>query len=305
MTLQQLNYIIALDEYRHFVKAAESCFVAQPTLTLQVKKLENEIGLVLFDRDSHPLKPTKMGEKFIEKARKIIKLSEELKNFVNNDKEQMEGTFRIGVIPTLAQYLLPLFLDKFIKKYPKTNLVIKEWQSDDIIKGLDQGKLDLGILATPLNEDNLTEIPVFYEPFLLFADEDNPLLNQNIIVGELPDEGLWLLENGHCFRNQTQSICSKNPKQNSINFEGGSIETLKKMINKLGGYTLIPELAYSDSDKSNIKRFSTPEPTREISIITEKSFTKEKLIREIKRSILESIPDSFNKNEKLNVVKWR
>ena len=310
MTLQQLQYVVALDTHRHFVKAAESCFVAQPTLTLQVKKLEEQIDLLIFDRSVQPMKPTPMGQVFISKARQILRDVEQLKQLVSDEKSDMQGTFKIGIIPSLSQYLLPLFLADFSQQFPQTNLEIKEWQSDGIIEGLQNGLLDLGILVTPLEESSLREIPLFYEPFLVYANKHSELLKeQRVNLGDMDKDGLWLLEKGHCFRNQILNICANregSKTQRNIHFEGGSLETLKRMIQKISGYTLIPELSfdpYPDGDFT--RRFNEPEPAREVSIVVHKSFTKENLITSLRKSILKFTPESFRKNNRFVTVKWR
>ena len=310
MTFQQLQYIVALDTHRHFVKAAESCFVAQPTLTLQVKKLEQTIGLTIFDRSSQPLRPTLMGAQFVAKAREILLKVEELKQMVNDDREEMEGTFRIGIIPSLSPYLLPLFLKGFSDAFPKTHLEIKESTSEVIIESLEKNTLDIGILVTPLDQATLREIPIFYEPFLIYANQSESILSEKKITPSnlLPDR-LWLLEQGHCFRNQILNLCSKEPGPNdprNVKFESGSLETLKKMIQQLSGYTLIPELAFDkDRDAEFVRRFVEPEPAREVSVVVHQTFTKEKLINEIRKSIQQKIPKTFRKSNKFLRVEWR
>ncbi|MEM7549879.1 MAG: LysR substrate-binding domain-containing protein [Bacteroidota bacterium] len=309
MTIQQLQYVVALHTHKHFVKAAESCFVTQPTLTLQLKKLEEEISIVLFDRSSQPLEATPMGETFVTKARRILKEVEELKELVNDDRNQIKGAFTIGIIPTLAPYLLPLFIKDFVQKHPDTRLIVEELQSERIIELLKNKQLDLGLLATPLSESNIREIPLFYEPFLVYTDEENEMLKQKKIVKEqLKPEGLWILRQGHCFRNQTLNICDFDTSEHHKNLviEGGSIETLKKMIKQVSGYTLIPELSYDhNNDEHNIIKFTDPQPVREISIIAHKHFNKELLINELRKSILENAPDSFQKNTKFKTINWR
>lgn len=309
MTLQQLQYIIALDTHRHFVKAAESCHVAQPTLTLQVKKLEDQISARIFDRTKQPLEPTDLGKLFIIKARSILNEYDELKALVNKEKNTVKGEFKLGIIPTLTPNLLPLFIDDFLKKNPETKLVIEELQSEAIIKKINEKQLDLGILATPLNETWIREIPLFYEPFLIYADVNDPILKKNKVdFSDLKPDRLWLLSEGHCFRNQTLDICQFNEivSSRNINMQGGSIETLKKMVKKISGYTLIPELAFDkNNDTPNIIRFNTPEPVREIGLITHKNFTREKLISELRQSIINNTPSSFRKNKRFITIKWR
>ncbi|OJJ14339.1 hypothetical protein BKI52_43455 [marine bacterium AO1-C] len=309
MTLQQLKYVVALDTYRHFVKASESCHVAQSTLTLQVKKLEDQISAVLFDRSSQPLVPTPIGEIFIMKARRILKEVDELKDIINDDHNQMDGEFKLGIIPTLAPNLLPLFIADFIDKYPDTTLVIEELQSEEIIEQLENKQLDIGILATPLQEPNIREVPLFYEPFLIFTDENNELLQRDsIAVDQLKPKGLWILRQGHCFRNQTLNICQFDVSEHHRNLimEGGSIETLKKMVRKVSGYTLIPELSFDrNQDAPNTVHFSDPQPVREVSIVVHKHFTKERLINELRKSVVAHTPDHFKKNTRSRTVTWR
>jgi len=302
MTLQQIKYVLALDSHRHFVNAAESCFVGQSTLTIQVKKLEEEIGVTLFDRNEHPLKPTPLGEIFIAKSRQIMREIQELKDIFNDELSQIKGIFKAGIIPTLTPYLLPTFVDSFFKKHNQTFFEIEELESESIIQSLKIGKLDLAIMATPLNDTQLREIPLFYEPFLLFAHEKNQMLkNRKIKISELTYTDIWLLKQGHCFRNQIINICDLkhlNPNRNIL-LEGGNIETLKIMIKQTSGYTLIPELAFNENlDKNNVIRFEAPEPCREISLVVHKNFNKEKLIEELRKSILASIPKKFKTNER-------
>jgi len=310
MTLQQLQYVVALDNHRHFIKAAKSCHVAQPTLTLQVKKLEDEISVLLFDRTSKPLKPTPLGALFILKARQILRDIDHLKSLVNDDLNQMEGNFKVGVIPTLAPYLLPLFLVEFSKAFSKIKLEIMEMQSEQIINDLENNLIDIGLLATPLNERDIREIPLFYEPFFIYSNDENPILKNKEKVNpkELKPEGLWIMGEGHCFRNQTLNICQFDKTEPTRNFklEGGSIETLKRIIHRSSGYTLIPALSYHRAtEKDNVIRFSEPQPVREISLVVHKSFTKENLLIELRKSILKNVPDSFSKNKKFMRVEWR
>ncbi|MBS1919275.1 MAG: LysR family transcriptional regulator [Bacteroidetes bacterium] len=310
MTIQQVKYVLALDTYRHFIKAAESCFVTQSTLTIQVKKLEDEIGTVLFDRTKQPLKPTPLGEKFIGKARQIERELRELKEMFSQEFSQTNGTFRIGIIPTLSPYLLPLFIGEFLKNHPETKLDIEELESENIIESINHGRLDIGIVSTPLNEPNIREISLFYEPFLLYANERNEILFKKgkVEVSQLKSDEIWLLKQGHCFRNQMLNFCDFSKLRNTRNLvlEGGSVETLKRMIKETFGYTLIPELSFEkNSDTDFVRRFKEPEPAREISFIVQKNFTKKRLLSELKMSILEGIPKKFKTNNKYVTVKWR
>lgn len=309
MTIQQLQYVVALDTYRHFVKASESCHVAQPTLTLQVKKLEKEISTELFDRSTMPIQPTDIGKKFILKARDVLNEVEELKLLVNNDRDEMEGEFRIGIIPTLSSSLLPLFLRDFMKSHPKTKLIIDEMESESIMDKIENKQIDVGILSTPLNEPNIREICMFYEPFLVYADLQNDILSgESLVADDLSPDGLWILRNGHCFRNHVLNFCQFDLRENAKNLtmEGGSIETLKKLVQRLLGYTLVPELSIDKKrDQPHIRRFKDPQPVREVSLITHKHFTKKRFLNELRKSILDKIPDNFKKNGHFKPIKWR
>lgn len=310
MTLQQLEYIIALDTHRHFVNAAESCFVTQPTLTLQIKKLENEMGTQIFDRSKQPIEPTKTGISIIEKARRILREVNGLKTYVNTEKDDLNGTFRIGVIPTVAPYLMPRFLKNFTDLNPQINLIVREIESEQIIQDIKNDLLDIGLLATPLEENSLKEIPLYNEPFLIYAAEQHPLYEKREIKPtELSEKGLWLLNQGHCLRNQVLSLCSQRQRaqNNNLSYESGSIETLKNLVKNHMGYTLVPELSVDDSldTDQRIKRFDKPEPTREISLVVHQSFNKEAILERLKDAILKNIPERFSKAKTYNRIKWR
>lgn len=309
MTITQLEYIVALDNFRHFVTAAESCNVSQPNLTTQVKKLEDEIGVKIFDRDLKPLQPTVAGNLVLMKARKILKEVSELKEFVLTEKESLQGEFTLGVIPTISPYLLPLFLPEFVKSNPQTKLKIREMQTVEIIQELQRGTLDVGLLATPLEEKTIREIPLFYEPFLLYLPQDHPFLKRKHFIPAMLDPNqILVLDEGHCFRDQILSICNSKTSKNNFGFEfqSGSIESLMRLVNKGVGYTLVPEMAVLEKKNSELlRRFDAPEPVREISLAVTKNFTKNVLIQAIRKSILLSIPDRFQKEDQYKMVNWK
>lgn len=294
MTLQQLEYIVALDEHRHYVTAAEHCFVSQPNLTMQVKKLEEEIGVRVFDRNKKPLQPTEIGKEVLVRARQILRESRQLKEFINHEKETMEGEFTIGIIPTLAPYLLPHFLPRFMKENPKVHLKIQELQTGQIISHLKNGNIDIGLLVTPLNESSIREIPMFYEPFLLYLPENHRFFQEKLMLAEdLDPSEVLMLDEGHCFREQALSICKHAKHGSSIGFDyqSGSIEALKRLVQHGVGYTLVPELSVIDELNSNhIRRFTNPEPVREVSIVVHSSYIKESVINRLKSTIQEVIP---------------
>ena len=309
MTLQQLEYIIALDEHRHYVSAAENCFVSQPNLTMQVKKLEEEIGVRIFDREKKPLQPTKIGKEVIERARQIIRDSRQLKEFVYHEKESVEGEYTIGIIPTLAPYLLPILLPVFIKENPKVHLKIKELQTEQIIAQLEKGIIDIGFLVTPLNENSIREITVFYEPFLLYLPENHRLLHKNLMLAEdLDPSEVLVLDEGHCFREQALSICKREELGASIgfDFQSGSIEALKSLVQNGIGYTLVPELSViNELDSVHVKRFSKPEPVREVSIAVHSNYYKESILIRLKETIQKVIPKGFLEQQSIVQISWK
>ena len=308
MTLQQLEYIIALDEHRHYVTAAEHCFVSQPNLTMQVKKLEEEIGVRIFNRDKLPLQPTEIGKEIIRRARQILREARQLKDFVNHEKESMEGEFVIGIIPTLAPYLLPKFLPLFLKENPNVHLKIQELQTSQIISQLEKGIIDIGFLVTPLKEPSIKEIPVFYEPFLLYLPKNHHFLNKELLLAEeLDPSEVMILDEGHCFREQALSICKNANDASRIGFDykSGSIEALKNLVKNGVGYTLVPELSVIDElDSGHVKRFSYPEPVREVSIVVHNSYIKQSMIQRLKSTIEQVVPERLLTKQDVVDFQW-
>lgn len=305
MNLQQLEYIIALDIHRNHAKAAAACNVTQPTLSMMVKKLEEELGVKIFDK-GQPLKPTKSGEIIISRARSILQELKNLKEFIKDEKESIEGEFRLGVIPTLAPYLLPKFLNQFLEKHPGTSFTVMEMQTNEIIRMLKTNRLDVAILVTPLDDKEIREVPIFYEPILLYTHEGLKYYNQERVnLKTLSFESLLMLEEGHCFRGQVENLCASKDKKihSQLNYQSGSFETLKAMVDNSYGYTLIPELAVNAKSK-NVKRFVSPEPVREVSLAVHNGFVKEMLLVKLREAILKAIPAHFQKNEKYIRVRW-
>ncbi len=306
MTLQQLEYVVALDNYRHFVTAAEKCFVTQPTITIQVKKLEEEIGFSIFDKSKSPFKPTSLGVMFVEKAKVILSEVGELKSMVNKEIGSLEGKFKIGVIPTISPYLIPLISGGFSKKHKNTILEIEEMQTKNIITALQKGEIDIGILVTPLDEPFIKEIKLYNEPFVFYGQKSKCLESKERISSKEIQNmtNVWLLESGHCFRNQVLNLC-ENTNNNNIQFQSGSIEALKKMVDSYGGFTLVPEMAINEYDKGCNIHFTEPKPIREVSIVFHHSFAKEALIDALRLEILDKIPNEFVKNKRFIKIKWR
>lgn len=309
MNLSQLEYIVAIDNHRHFVTAAEKCFVTQATLSMMIKKLEEELKLKIFDRSRQPVQPTSEGCEIILRARLILAEVNRLKSYANELEGEMSGELHLGIIPTLAPYLLPLFLRSFSKKFPDVKLFIKELVTPEIVKNLKTGDLDIGLLATPLHETHLTEHALFYEEFFVYASGSEKLPKKKYLLpGELDPSHLWLLEEGHCLRNQVINLCElKKPDtaSNMIHYEAGSIETLINLVDRNDGITIVPYLAtllLKSARKTNLREFSNPKPSREISLVTVKSFPRTKLLNHLKAEIMALVPPNLLKADKKTVT---
>ncbi len=309
MNVQQLEYIIAVDTYRHFVKASEKCFVTQATLSMMIKKLEDELNIKIFDRSRQPVVPTEIGKKIIAQAKIILQESNRLKEIVEEDHGKLSGELKIGIIPTVAPYLLPLFMISFLNKYPLVKLKISELTTDDIIHKLEQHDLDVGILSTPLNCPSLIEQTLFYEEFVVYASSKEKILKKKyILANDIDINRLCLLEEGHCLRAQVFNLCELRDREKEIHqldFTTGSIETLKKIVEVKRGITILPMLALKDltpKQKSNIRYFKKPAPVREIGLVTYRYFIKEKLIKGLKEEILNYIPQEMKTLSRKEVV---
>ncbi len=308
MTITQLEYILAVDKFRHFGKAAKSCSVTQPTLSMQLQKAEDELGVVVFDRSKNPILPTQEGEKIIVQARSVIREYKKIFSIIDASKDEVRGDFRLGVIPTLTPYVVPLFAGAFVKKYPLVNLTIEEFKTEDIIELLSKDEIDAGLLATPLEGESFIERVLFNEPFSVFASKNHPLLKKAKIKDrDLDTADVWLLNEGHCFRQQVLNLChiSRDIGQHdNLKFESGNLETLKNMVINSSGYTLLPQLAVlnlSNDERKNVREFQSPVPTREISLVHNRIFLKEKIITALEESIVENLPDSLTSLKKKNI----
>lgn len=296
MNLQQLEYIVAVDNHRHFVQAAEYCNITQPTLSMMIKKLEDELCVKIFDRTKQPIVPTSIGRKLIDQAKLILRETgqmNEIAKFYNGD---LSGELHIGIIPTIAPYLLPNFIGSFILKYPKIRLHISEMITERIHTELKLGNLDVGILATTLDDKALTEIPLYNEKFYAYVSENSELFQkQYILPTEIEPNDLWLLEEGHCFRTQIQRLCELSRKSkfgNSFHYRSGSIETLMRMVDKNGGITILPELAIlelSEDRKRYIRNFIFPIPSRDVSLVVNREQVKSRLVEALKEQVILSV----------------
>jgi LysR family hydrogen peroxide-inducible transcriptional activator len=275
---------------------------------MQVQKLEDELGVKLFDRSKQPITPTEIGIEILEQSRNILKESYKLKELISNQKSIVSGELRIGIIPTMAPYLMPKVISAFMVKYPDVQLVIWEYMTDQIIHELKNGLLDCGILSTPLEDKSLQESPLFYESFVAYLSKSSPLINKkNLQASDINLDDLWLLNEGHCMRNQILNICKRKKSDDLKPFEYNtdSVETLKRMVEMNNGITLLPELSISDFSVKQLDRvryFKSPEPTREISIVTHRNYLKRKLIMALEKEILDAIPKRMRNKKKKEIL---
>jgi LysR family hydrogen peroxide-inducible transcriptional activator len=309
MTLVQLEYIVAVDTYRHFALAAEKSFVTQPTLSMQIQKLEEDLGVKIFDRSKQPVVPTEVGEEIIQQARRLLNQAQVIKEIISNKRGELAGELRLGVIPTLAPYLLPLFLKGFLLRYPKVKLRVIELTTENIAQDLKKSKLDAGLLVTPLNDVRLKEQVLFYEELVAYVSRSNTLFEKKYVLPKDIDlDRLWLLEEGHCFRSQILNLCelrSTLPEGRAFEYEAGSIETLRRMVEQDNGVTIIPELATLDlsaKQQKLVRYFDSPPPVREVSLVTHRDYVKKRLIEVLKEEILLALPEKVRRNENARVV---
>ncbi|MPM57826.1 Hydrogen peroxide-inducible genes activator [bioreactor metagenome] len=293
MNIQQLEYIVAVDRYKHFAKAALSCGVTQPTLSMMVQRLEEELGVEIFDRTKSPVATNPIGEQIIAQAKVILFNVSQLKEISSSNKESVSGELKMGIIPTIAPYLLPKLFTEFRENLPDLKCKVSEMRTATIIEKLKSADIDIAILSTPLDEPSILEIPVYYEKFLIYVSPGEELFKKDkISENDLKPQSMWILQEGHCFRTQILNICHQDTGSMQ-QYEAGSIETLINVVDQNGGYTLIPELhvaSLSEKQKKNIREFSGYEPRREISIVFRQDFVKERLLNEIVASIKEIIP---------------
>ncbi|GAB5565004.1 MAG: LysR substrate-binding domain-containing protein [Winogradskyella sp.] len=284
MTITQLKYALAIAEHKNFTKAAEKCFVTQPTLSTQIQKLEDELDVVIFDRGKKPIELTDVGQKIVNQAKNIVNEAERIQDIVDQQKGFIGGEFKLGIIPTIMPTLLPMFLNNFIKKYPKVKLKIEELTTEEILSRLNDGHLDAAIAATPLESENVKERPLYYEPFVAYIPTNHRLSDKQMIeVADLDLDDMLLLEDGHCFRDGVINLCKSFKDQMDDNFqlESGSIETLIKLSNEGLGMTLLPymhTLDIKEKQNVNLRYFDEPSPAREVSLIYHKSELKMQII---------------------------
>lgn len=311
MNIQQLEYIIAVDNHRHFAKAAEASFVTQPTLSMMIQKLEDELGVKIFDRSQLPVQPTLIGTQIINQARVIVSQVKQVKEIIQEEKGVIQGVFKLGIIPTIAPYLLPKLMQIHEKNGYDIILAIEETTTGQIIEKLLTGNLDGAILATPLKNDKITEYPIYYEKFYAYVSPQETSLyaKKELEEDDLNINRLWLLEEEHCFRNQILRLCNMRKRKSSgslFSYEAGSIYTLINIVDNNSGMTIIPEMAIeglSDKQKKNVRPFKNITPVREISLVTRKEFLRERVLDIIVSESKDSVPKEFlNMNLKKYVI---
>ncbi|CCH02360.1 transcriptional regulator, LysR family [Fibrella aestuarina BUZ 2] len=296
MTLTQLDYIVAIDTHRHFATAADHCHVTQPTLSMQIQKLEDELGVLLFDRSKQPVVPTETGQVIVAQAREVLQAARRIPELAKESRDEVGGELRVGIIPTLAPYLLPHFIGEFMDRYPGVTIQMQELLTDQIVERLRSGLLDVGIVVTPLREGNFTEIPLFSEPFMIYAADGHDLLKKaTVSPADLTQTtDLWLLSEGHCFRDQVLNLCGgRFSGRSALRYETGSLETLVRLIERQDGFTLLPYLATLDFDpirRARLRSFAGKQPKRDVSLVMHRSFLKRSLINALQREILAHLP---------------
>jgi len=293
MTLQQLEYIIALDKTRHFVRAAEMCGVTQPTLSAMIQKLEDELDCRIFDRSSHPIVPTEVGAMILQQAQVVMFNVQQLKENILSQKGSVAGSLSLAIIPTVAPYLLPELITLFRRDYADISLKITEMRTETIIEKLHSAEIDMAILSTPLDDPKILEVPLYYEKFVAYISPNEALhLQDEVSTNDMPLDHLWVLEEGHCLRNQVFNFCKN--KTHSAIYEAGSIDTLVKIVDRNGGYTVIPELhidLLTDDQKQHLRKIVRPEATREIALVIRHDYVREGLMNAVANSIKKIIPE--------------
>ncbi|GHT52061.1 transcriptional regulator [Bacteroidia bacterium] len=302
MNIQQLEYIIAVDNFRHFAKAAEVCCVTQPTLSMMIQKLEDELDVKIFDRTKHPVEPTTIGKQIIEQARISLKYFKQIKEVAENEQDTVKGSFKLGIIPTIANYLVPVLLHQHHTAYNEIELTLKESTTSNLIKEILNGTLDGGVLAGPLNHPGLIEYPVYYEKFYAYVSPlDDVYKEKEINLDEIDIQAVWLLENEHCLRGQIERLCQLKKKSyagdaHAIRYESGSIDTLIHVVDYNPGFTIIPEMhamGLSEEKQENLRAFKNTTAVREVSLVISTEYVRKAMLNSILEIIKRSVPKSM------------
>ena len=296
MTLQQMEYIVAVDKYRHFAKAAESCGISQSTLSSLVQKLEIELDVTIFDRNSHPVKPTAIGEEIISRAKLLLFNAAQVKELVATRKGESVGKVSLGITSTVAPYLLPKMLKYLSVNHPDIELHVEEARVSTLVLQLERGELDIALLATPLNNDELLEIPVYQERLMAYVSPNEPIYNNlDLQIDQLPVESVWVLREGYCPNRGVFPFCNYRTGRQAV-YEAGSVETLIKIVDENGGYAIIPELhvpLLRKCQQANVRVLTNPEPNREIAFVIHRNFVRERLLNILADTIRTVIPPAM------------
>jgi len=311
MTITQLEYVVAVATYKSFITAAEKSFVTQPTLSMQIHKLEEELSVRIFDRNKHPIACTEIGEEIVRQAKVILSEAGKIQEIVENKFGRVSGVFRLAIIPTLSPYILPQLLENHASQHPDLRLVVTEMQTQEITQRLKDDEIDAALLSTPLEDQRIKEHPLFYEPLVAYFGKDQKAaLSKRMITPEDIDlNSIWMLNEGNCLRNQVINLCSdhieKVQADRSYRYESGNVETLRKMVDRNGGLTIIPELAtfeFGEDQMENVRYFKGEQPVREISLVTNDHFVRLSVLDSLTEEILKIVPESMRvqkKNRKL------
>lgn len=295
MTLQQLRYLVAIADTKSFAEAAAECNVTQPTLSAMVRKLEEELGVDFFDRSHKPFTISAMGTQVVTRARRVLAEADAIPAAISEAQTSLSGELRLGILPTIAPYLLPLFLGAFAKTYPELTLIIQELKTDQINARIHEGKLDIGIVATPHDAiSGLTIKSLFKEEFYAYAK--TPPTKKYVLAEDINPDELWVLEEGHCFGDQVLDLCALSRNSHTLHYVSGSIDTLKRLVESQGGITVLPELAtYSLSPEEMLhsRPFAPPIPMREVSLVMAQNFLRYKVVEALSCCILENLPLKF------------
>lgn len=306
MTITQIEYVVAVATYKSFVAAAEKCFVTQPTLSMQIQKLEDELGVKIFDRNKHPIAITEMGELIVAQGRVALAECERIHEIIQTQQKVLSGSFKFAAIPTIAPNILPGLLENYAQKFPAMKLQVTEMETNQIIMALRNNEIDAALLSTPLEETDIKEYPLFYEPFVAyFSADEKALKKRTISPQDISLERIWLLNEGHCMRNQIINLCSEQVQklqaQRPYRYESSNVETLRRMVEKNGGMTVLPELStleFTEDQIEHIRYFEDPEPVREVSLVTNGHFVRMSILQVLMDEILKLVPEKMRVQKK-------
>lgn len=296
MTIQQLEYVLAVNKFRHFVKAADDCGVSQPTLSAMIQKLEDELDVKIFDRSKHPIEPTSIGSRIIAQAQTTLNDLNRVKELVATEINILAGNLSIGISPTVAPYLVPLFISKFSESFSDVHLRILEMRTNSLVEELLNSTLDMAILTTPLNNEMLLEIPLYYERFVGYISPSCHIKSTKLKASAMPEEELWVLQESQCILHGRQEFNFCKSKIANHLYEAGSIDTLVRIVDRNGGYTVIPESHVNfltEQQQKNLIEITDPEVSREISLVIRHDYIKERMLNAVADTVKKIIPDSM------------